>query len=99
VPVSRVSKVVNRNGEVVPFRRNRVVRAILAAVRSAGSKEEWVADKLADMVVYFIDVHFGGRNTPPTAEDVDDMIEKALLSSPELSPIATAFMNGRQQEI
>ena len=76
-----------------------MVRAILAAVRSAGSKEEWVADKLADMVVYFIDVHFGGRNTPPTAEDVDEMIEKALLSSPELSPIATAFMNGRQQEI
>ncbi|MHC4839443.1 MAG: anaerobic ribonucleoside-triphosphate reductase [Planctomycetota bacterium] len=97
--VSRVSKVVNRNGEVVPFRRNRVVRAILAAVRSAGSKDEWVADKLTDMVVYFLDVHHGGNNTPPTAADVDDMIEKALLSSPELSVIATAFIDGRKQQL
>lgn len=97
--MSRVSKVVNRNGDIVPFRRNRVVRAILAAVRSAGSKDEWVADKLADMVVYFLDIHYGGQNTPPTAADVDDMIEKALLSSPELAIIASAFMNARKQEL
>lgn len=95
--MGRISKVVNRNGEVVPFRRNRVVRAIIAAVRSAGSKDEWVADKLADMVVYFLDMQHGDSRHPPTAEDVDDMIEKALLSSPDLGAIARAFMAGREQ--
>ncbi|MBX3459279.1 MAG: hypothetical protein KF696_04815 [Planctomycetes bacterium] len=93
--MSRVTKVINRNGEVVPFRRSRVVRAILAAVRSAGSKDEWVADKLADMVVYFLDMQHGERPQPPTAEDIDDTIEKALLSSPDLAAIAAAFIRGR----
>ncbi|MEZ5991456.1 MAG: ATP cone domain-containing protein [Planctomycetota bacterium] len=95
--MGRVTQVFNRNGEIVPFRRNRIVRAILAAVRTAGSKDEWVADKLADMVVYFLDMQHGDGATPPQAEDVDDMIEKALLSSPDLHPIAQAFIAGRQQ--
>jgi len=95
--MGRVNRVVNRNGEIVPFRRNRIVRAILASVRAAGSKEEWIADKLADMVVYFLDMQHGDSTTPPQAEDVDDMIEKALLSSPDLHPVAQAFIAGRQQ--
>jgi hypothetical protein len=95
--MSRVTRVVSRNGEVVPFRRSRVVRAILAAVRAAGSKDEWIADKLADMVVYFLDSQHGNRREPPTADDVDDTIEKALLSSPDLATIAQAFIAGRRQ--
>lgn len=94
--MGKVSQVVNRNGEVVPFRRNRVVRAILAAVRDAGSKDEWIADKLADMVVYFLDAQHGDA-AAPTADDVDDTIERALLSSPELTLIAQAFIAGRRQ--
>ena len=94
--VGRVTQVINRNGEIVPFRRNRIVRAILAAVRAAGSKDEWVADKLADMVVYFLDLQHGAGG-PPGADDVDDMIEKALLSSPDLHTVAQAFMAGRRQ--
>jgi hypothetical protein len=95
--MARVTQVVNRDGEVVPFRRNRVVRAILASVRAAGSKDEWIADKLADMVVYFLDARHGGRKEPPTADDVDDTIERALLSSPDLHAIAQAFIAGRQR--
>jgi hypothetical protein len=95
--MGRVTRVINRNGEVVPFRRNRIVRAILAAVRAAGSKDEWVADKLADMVVYFLDTQHGERAQPPGADDVDDMIEKALLSSPDLHAVAKAFLASRQQ--
>ncbi|MBZ0135603.1 MAG: hypothetical protein K8I27_04425 [Planctomycetes bacterium] len=95
--MGRVTKVINRNGEIVPFRRNRIVRAILASVREAGSKDEWVADKLADMVVYFLDMQHGDRDRPPGADDVDDMIERALLSSPDLQRIAQAFIAGRRQ--
>lgn len=95
--MGRVTKVLDRNGEVVPFRRSRVVRAILAAVRSAGSGEEWVADKLADMVVYFLDSVHGDRPVPPSAEDVDDMIEKALLSTPDLGVVSQAFLAARRQ--
>lgn len=96
IAVGKVSQVVNRNGEIVPFRRNRVVRAILAAVRAAGSKDEWVADKLADMVVYFLDAQHGD-GPAPSADDVDDTIERALLSSPELTTIAQSFIAGRRQ--
>ena len=95
--MGRVTTVVDRNGEVVPFRRSRVVRAILAAVRNAGSDDEWVADKLADMVVYFLDATHGGRPVPPTADDVDDMIEKALLSTPDLAGVTQAFLASRRQ--
>jgi hypothetical protein len=95
--MSRVTRVLNRNGEIVPFRRSRVVRAILASVRSAGSKDEWIADKLADMVIYFLDTQHGERPAPPTADDVDDTIEKALLSSPDLAIVAQAFITGRRQ--
>ena len=95
--MGRVTQVINRNGEVVPFRRNRIVRAILASVRAAGSKEEWIADKLADMVVYFLDMQHGESSEPPNADEVDDMIERALLSSPDLQLIAQAFLAGRQQ--
>lgn len=96
-PMGRVAKVLDRNGEVVPFRRSRVVRAILAAVRAAGSRDEWVADKLADMVVYFLDLNHGDSKTPPTAEDIDDTIEKALLSSPDLAAVSQAFIAARRQ--
>ncbi|MBE7490314.1 MAG: hypothetical protein HS108_00915 [Planctomycetes bacterium] len=95
--MGRVAKVLDRNGEVVPFRRSRVVRAILAAVRAAGSRDEWVADKLADMVVYFLDLNHGDSKTPPTAEDIDDTIEKALLSSPDLAAVSQAFIAARRQ--
>lgn len=95
--MGRVTQVINRNGEVVPFRRNRIVRAILASVRSAGSKDEWIAEKLADMVVYFLDMQHGEGSNPPDADDVDDMIERALLSSPDLQLIARAFLAGRRQ--
>jgi len=95
--MARVTQVVNRDGEVVPFRRSRVVRAILAAVRAAGSKDEWIADKLADMVVYFLDAQHGDRTEPPTSNDVDDTIERALLSSPDLHLIAQSFIAGRKQ--
>ena len=37
--VGRVTQVFNRNGEIVPFRRNRIVRAILAAVRTAFDRQ------------------------------------------------------------
>lgn len=95
--MGRITRVIDRNGEVVPFRRSRVVRAILAAVRHAGSKDEWVADKLADMVVYFLDTQHGERPQPPSSEDVDDMIERALLSSPDLAAISQAFIASRRQ--
>lgn len=96
-PMGRVTQLIDRNGEVVPFRRARVVRAILAAVRAAGSKDEWVAEKLADMVVFFLDTNHGQRQSPPTAEDIDDTIERALLSSPDLAVISQAFIASRRQ--
>jgi hypothetical protein len=49
------------------------------------------------MVVYFLDTQHGERAQPPGADDVDDMIEKALLSSPDLHAVAKAFLAGRQQ--
>ncbi len=95
--MAKVTRLVDRTGEIVPFRRSRVVRAILAAVRASGSSEEWIADKMADMVVYYLDDVHGDRSEPPTASDVDDLIEKALTSLPELAPIARVFIEGRQR--
>ncbi|MCC6573630.1 MAG: hypothetical protein IT462_07555 [Planctomycetes bacterium] len=96
--MSRITSIRTREGEQVPFRRSRIVRAILAAVRAAGSSEEWIADKVADMVVYFLDVQYGERvSNPPTQDEVDDTIERALRATPDLAGIARAFIDNRQQ--
>lgn len=92
----RVTHIRNHDGELVPFRRARIVRAILAAVRAANSSEEWLAEALTDTVCYFMEQrHSGGQ--PPTAFDLDDIIENVLSSQPDLARIARAFMDSRRQ--
>lgn len=93
----RITHIRNHDGELVPFRRARIVRAILAAVRQAGSSEEWVAEALTDTVVYFLDQRHGQSKEPPSAFDLDDVIETVLTAQPDLARVARAFMDSRRQ--
>jgi len=95
--LSRITHIRNHDGELVPFRRARIVRAILAAVRQAGSSEEWIAEALTDTVVYFIDQRHGEAKDPPTAFDLDDIIENVLTAQADLARVARAFIDGRKQ--
>jgi Anaerobic ribonucleoside-triphosphate reductase len=92
----RVTHIRNHDGELVPFRRARIVRAILAAIRTAGSSEEWIAEALTDTVCYFLDQRHNSEQ-PPSAFDLDDVIENVLTSQPDLARIARAFMDSRRQ--
>ncbi|CAG0955411.1 hypothetical protein PLCT2_00439 [Planctomycetaceae bacterium] len=92
----RVTHIRNHDGELVPFRRARIVRAILAAIRTAGSSEEWIAEALTDTVCYFLDQRHNSEQ-PPSAYDLDDVIENVLTSQPDLARIARAFMDSRRQ--
>lgn len=92
----RVTHIRNHDGELVPFRRARIVRAILAAIRAAGSSEEWVAEALTDTVCFFLDQRHTSEQ-PPSAFDLDDIIENVLTSQPDLARIARAFMDSRRQ--
>lgn len=92
----RVTHIRNHDGELVPFRRARIVRAILAAIRAAGSSEEWIAEALTDTVCFFLDQRHTSEQ-PPSAYDLDDVIENVLTSQPDLARIARAFMDSRRQ--
>lgn len=92
----RVTHIRNHDGELVPFRRARIVRAILAAIRAAGSSEEWIAEALTDTVCFFLDQRHTSEQ-PPSAFDLDDIIENVLTSQPDLARIARAFMDSRRQ--
>ncbi|MBV6514611.1 MAG: hypothetical protein HPKKFMNG_00239 [Planctomycetes bacterium] len=95
--MARITHIRNHDGELVPFRRARIVRAILAAVRQAGSSEEWVAEALTDTVVYFLDQRHAESKEPPSAFDLDDVIETVLTAQPDLARVARAFMDSRRQ--
>ncbi len=94
--MARVTHIRNHDGELVPFRRARIVRAILAAVRSAGSSEEWIAEALTDTVCFFLDQRHNAEQAP-SAFDLDDVIENVLTSQPDLARIARAFIDSRRQ--
>jgi hypothetical protein len=94
--MARVTHIRNHDGELVPFRRARIVRAILAAVRSAGSSEEWIAEALTDTVCFFLDQRHNAEQAP-SAYDLDDVIENVLTSQPDLARIARAFIDSRRQ--
>lgn len=76
----RIDSVVKRNGEVVPFDREKVTVAIYKAAASIGGHDRALSEKLSDQVVEALEATYS-VDDPPTVEDVQDIVERVLIKA------------------
>ncbi len=74
-----VNAIVKRNGEKVAFDETRILNAILKAGKVSGEFSEVEANRLTSMVVRMVNYKFQGEI--PHVEDVQDLVEEALIMS------------------
>lgn len=79
-PSRPVEKIVKRNGQVVPFDKEKIVNAIFKAAVGVGGEDRRLAEILADKVVHHLEIT---KQPPalPSVEEVQDIIEKELIES------------------
>jgi ribonucleoside-triphosphate reductase len=91
-----LTKVVKRDGTVVPYDRERIVNAIWRAAQEVGGKDKKRAERLAiEVENYLIKQGFGPDN-PPHVEQIQDAIEKILIERGH-ARTAKAFIIYRKQ--
>ncbi|MBI2141191.1 adenosylcobalamin-dependent ribonucleoside-diphosphate reductase [Candidatus Woesearchaeota archaeon] len=73
--VSRIPKIVKRDGRVVNFDDEKITSAIMKAARSVGGSDRKEADRLSGLVVDFV----SKNEKIPTVEEVQDAVEKILI--------------------
>jgi uridine kinase len=73
-----ITRIVKRNGTVVPFDRDRIATAIFKAAASVGGSDRALADRLALMVEQALIATYGA-NSIPTVEDIQDVVEETLI--------------------
>lgn len=74
-------KVIKRNGFLVDFDKEKIVTAIAKAGKATGEFNEPIARRLADQVVNVL-LQINWSDNPPTVENIQDIVEQVLLSSP-----------------
>jgi len=89
--------VIKRDGSIVAFDRQRIENAVYAAARAAGNGEgrPW-AETISWAVVGLLKENFGGTDTPPHVEQIQDIVEEVLVKSGN-PKVAKAYILYRQQ--
>ncbi|MCD8140176.1 MAG: anaerobic ribonucleoside-triphosphate reductase [Planctomycetaceae bacterium] len=93
--MSGISRVVKRDGLVVPFAKEKIADAIFAAARAVGGENRQIAEDIADLVVNLLEKRYSDDN-PPGIEDIQDMVEKALIETGH-AKTSKAFILYRQR--
>ncbi len=88
------SKIVKRDGRVVPFASSKITNAILKAGRATGEFGETEARRLTIRVLTLAQAVFDG--SVPTVEEIQDLVEEVLLASP-FKKTAKAYILYRDQ--
>lgn len=73
-----ITKVIKRNGTVVPFNPDRITNAIYRAAVAMGGRDRELAQHLTDEVVTCLAQTVPAGETP-NVEDVQDVVEKVLI--------------------
>ncbi len=75
---SMISKIVKRNGTVVPYDRDRITTAIFKAAASVGGSDRAKAEELSIKVERAVAGTYG-EHSIPTVEDIQDLVEQTLI--------------------
>ncbi len=93
--MSGINWVIKRDGTVVPFQKEKISDAIFAAARAVGGENRQIAGDIADLVVNLLEKRYQAA-TPPGIEDIQDMVEKALIETGH-AKTAKAYILYRQR--
>ncbi|MGC9350089.1 MAG: ATP cone domain-containing protein [Anaerolineae bacterium] len=90
-----LTHVVKRNGDVVPFNRERITNAIYRAAVAVGGRDKSIAEGLTDEVISVIERNCGDQQIP-TVEEIQDIVEKVLIENGH-ARTAKAYILYRQE--
>jgi len=91
-----ISKVKKRNGSVMDFDREKIVSAVFKAAQAVGGNDKAEAERVAERVLALMDEKYR-PDYIPSVEDVQDMVEKALMETGHAST-AKAFILYRHKK-
>ncbi len=90
-----IKKVCKRNGEVLPFRKERIAWAIFKAASSVGGNDWSKAEELCDQVLELLDKKYSDKEAVHV-EDIQDCVEKILIENTH-AKTAKAFILYREK--
>ncbi|MCK4539144.1 MAG: ribonucleoside triphosphate reductase, partial [Candidatus Krumholzibacteria bacterium] len=93
-PPTAFTHIRKRDGRIVPFDMDKIRRAILKAARATGEFSEDMAGTLSVRVLSIAHAVHGSRE--PSVEQIQDIVEEALLASP-FKKTAKAYILYRDQ--
>ncbi len=91
----KVESIRKRNGQVVPFDREKITGAIWAAIQAVGGRDYERARKLSDQVIKEIKRKYEDGGIP-SVEHVQDIVEKVLVENGNVK-VAKAYILYREQ--
>ncbi|MFO7898447.1 MAG: anaerobic ribonucleoside-triphosphate reductase [Planctomycetota bacterium] len=76
----RLSRVVKRDGRVVPFDSSKIADAIFQAAAAVGGEDRQTAEDLAEIVAVYLENNYT-NDDPPGIENIQDLVEKTLIET------------------
>lgn len=74
-----LSAIVKRNGQLVPFDREKITLAIYKAAAAVGGHDRSLSEKLTGEVVAALEAGYAGET--PSVEDIQDVVERVLIKN------------------
>ncbi len=91
----KLTKVIKRNGAVVPFNPERITNAIYRAAVAMGGRDRQTAEALTRQVADYLE-QSGTPDQIPTVEEIQDAVEKILIENGH-ARVAKAFILYRDE--
>ena len=91
----RITQIRKRDGRIVPFDVEKIANAIYKAIVATGGRDQTIVDSLSARVVEILDEKYGA-DTIPAVEDVQDVVERALVENGQ-AKVAKAYIIYRQK--
>jgi ribonucleoside-triphosphate reductase len=75
---AKLTKIVKRSGRVVPFKEEKITKAVLKALRETEEGDKKEADKVSKKVAQFLNKNYK-KGYVPEIEEIQDAVEKVLI--------------------
>ncbi len=79
----RIELIIKRDGTIVPYDKRRIYNAILKGARAIDRADTKLAARATNQVESAL-VQTYGKNTPPTVEDIQDVVESVLMEEGQI---------------
>jgi uridine kinase len=76
----KITRIIKRNGQIVPLDQAKIANAIYKAATSVGGRDRQLAQHLSEQVVDMLNRCFSSEATP-SVEEIQDIVEKVLIEN------------------